>query len=42
LTKLFIGETEIILCIDETGDQKKGQTLSWILAISAVLFKNAS
>ncbi len=24
LTKLFIGERELILCIDETGDQKKG------------------
>ena len=30
LTKLFIGEREIILCIDETGDQKKGKTTDYV------------
>lgn len=26
LTKLWVGEREIVLCIDETGDEKKGKT----------------
>ncbi len=30
LTKLFIGEREIILCIDETGDQKKGKSTDYV------------
>jgi SRSO17 transposase len=29
LTKLFIGEQEIILCIDETGDKKKGKSTDY-------------
>ena len=30
LTKMFIGEREIILCIDETGDQKKGKSTDYV------------
>lgn len=30
LTKLFIGEREIILCLDETGDAKKGKTTDYV------------
>jgi SRSO17 transposase len=30
LTKLFIGEREIILCIEETGDQKKGKVTDYV------------
>ncbi len=30
LTKLFIAEREIILCIDETGDQKKGKATDYV------------
>jgi len=30
LTKMFIGEREIILCIDETGDQKKGKATDYV------------
>lgn len=30
LTKMFIGEREIILCIDETGDPKKGKTTDYV------------
>lgn len=29
LTKLFIGDQEIILCIDETGDKKKGKSTDY-------------
>ncbi|MEM7595275.1 MAG: IS701 family transposase [Cyanobacteria bacterium P01_A01_bin.83] len=29
LTKLFIGEREVTLCIDETGDAKKGKTTDY-------------
>ena len=29
LTKLFIGNQEIILCIDETGDKKKGKSTDY-------------
>ena len=29
LTKLFTGEQEIILCIDETGDKKKGKSTDY-------------
>lgn len=28
--KLFIGEREVILCIDETGDQKKGKSTDYV------------
>ena len=27
---MFIGEREIILCIDETGDQKKGKATDYV------------
>jgi SRSO17 transposase len=30
LTKMLIGEREIILCIDETGDQKKGKATDYV------------
>lgn len=30
LTKLFIGERELILCIDETGEQKKGSQTDYV------------
>lgn len=30
LTKLFIGERRIILCLDETGDVKKGKTTDYV------------
>jgi SRSO17 transposase len=30
LTKLFIGEREIILCIDETGERKKGKSTDYV------------
>jgi SRSO17 transposase len=30
LTKMFIGEREIILCIDETGDQKTGKSTDYV------------
>ena len=30
LTKLFIGEREVTLCIDETGDAKKGKTTDYV------------
>lgn len=30
LTKMFIGEREIILCIDETGDEKKGKSTDYV------------
>jgi SRSO17 transposase len=30
LTKMFISEREIILCIDETGDQKKGKSTDYV------------
>lgn len=30
LTKMFIGEREIILCIDETGDKKKGKSTDYV------------
>ncbi|MBW4690058.1 MAG: transposase [Komarekiella atlantica HA4396-MV6] len=30
LTKMFVGEREIILCIDETGDQKKGKSTDYV------------
>lgn len=30
LSKLFIGDREIILCIDETGDEKKGKTTDYV------------
>jgi SRSO17 transposase len=30
LTKLLIGEREIILIIDETGDEKKGKTTDYV------------
>jgi SRSO17 transposase len=30
LTKLLIGEREIILIIDETGDEKKGKTIDYV------------
>nr|WP_292739914.1 transposase [Nostoc sp. JL31] len=30
LTKMMIGEREIILCIDETGDKKKGKTTDYV------------
>ena len=30
LTKLFIGEREIILCLDETGDAKKGKATDYV------------
>ena len=30
LTKQLIGDREIILCIDETGDQKKGKTTDYV------------
>lgn len=30
LTKLFIGNTPIVLCIDETGDKKKGKTTDYV------------
>ena len=30
LTKLCIGEREVILCIDETGDEKKGKTTDYV------------
>ncbi|ARV59278.1 hypothetical protein BZZ01_12155 [Nostocales cyanobacterium HT-58-2] len=30
LTKLFIGKREIILCIDETGDKKKGKVTDYV------------
>jgi len=30
LTKILIGEREIILCIDETGDQKKGKSTDYV------------
>lgn len=30
LTKLFIGEREIILCLDETGDSKKGKSTDYV------------
>jgi SRSO17 transposase len=30
LTKILIGEREIILCIDETGDKKKGKTTDYV------------
>ena len=29
LTKLFIADQEIILCIDETGDKKKGKSTDY-------------
>lgn len=29
LNKLFIGDQEIILCIDETGDKKKGKSTDY-------------
>jgi DNA invertase Pin-like site-specific DNA recombinase len=29
MTQLFIGDREIILCIDETGDKKKGKTTDY-------------
>ena len=29
LTKLLIGERQITLCIDETGDRKKGKTIDY-------------
>lgn len=30
LTKVLIGEREIILCIDETGDKKKGKSTDYV------------
>lgn len=30
LTKMFVGEREIILCIDETGDKKKGKSTDYV------------
>lgn len=30
LTKMLIGEREIILCIDETGDKKKGKSTDYV------------
>lgn len=30
LIKMFIGEKEIILCIDETGDKKKGKLTDYV------------
>ena len=30
LTKLLIGEREIVLIIDETGDKKKGKTTDYV------------
>ncbi len=30
LTKMFIGEREIILCIDEIGDPKKGKSTDYV------------
>lgn len=30
LTKLSIGEEEIVLCIDETGDKKKGKATDYV------------
>ncbi|WP_199321341.1 IS701 family transposase [Microcoleus sp. FACHB-831] len=30
LTKILIGEREIILCIDETGDKKKGKSTDYV------------
>lgn len=30
LTKLFIAERKIILCIDETGDRKKGKATDYV------------
>jgi len=30
LIKTFIGEREIILCIDETGDKKKGKLTDYV------------
>ena len=30
LTKLFIGEREVTLCLDETGDAKKGKTTDYV------------
>jgi len=30
LTKMFIGDREIILCIDETGDKKKGKKTDYV------------
>ncbi len=30
LTKLFIGNQEIVLCIDETGDKKKGKATDYV------------
>jgi SRSO17 transposase len=30
LTKMFIGERERILCIDETGDKKKGKSTDYV------------
>lgn len=30
LTKILIGEREIIVCIDETGEQKKGKATDYV------------
>lgn len=30
LTKLFIGDREVVLCIDEIGDEKKGETTDYV------------
>lgn len=30
LTKLSIGEQEMVLCIDETGDKKKGKSTDYV------------
>lgn len=30
LTKMFIGERELILCIDETGEQKNGKSTDYV------------
>ena len=30
LTKMLIGQREIILCIDETGDKKKGKSTDYV------------